>query len=121
MYAMSVGGGRGESSNTFCAILRYVTAVQSGSCQRFGGTYCLPEDEGRKFFRNVRFQASLQKRTVSQPTNSNRGTGGLRGDVKFTYSPQCSVQVKNAWKYASSPPYVFSVCSLVKHRNDFMT
>jgi hypothetical protein len=35
------------------------------------------------------------------------------------HSPPSSAEVKNAWSYTSSPPYVFMAWRLVKHRDNF--
>jgi hypothetical protein len=46
---------------------------------------------------------------------------GPPGDVKLTHPPPSSVEVKNAWTYASTSPYAFIVWSLVKHSDNFIT
>jgi hypothetical protein len=38
---------------------------------------------------------------------------------KADYSPPSSAEVKNAWSYASTPPYIFMACCLVKYRDNF--
>jgi hypothetical protein len=35
------------------------------------------------------------------------------------HSPPSSAEVKNAWSYTSTPPYVFIAWCLVKHRDNF--
>jgi len=40
---------------------------------------------------------------------------GREGD----HSPPSSAEIKNAWSYTSTPPYVFMVWYLVKHRDNF--
>jgi hypothetical protein len=31
-----------------------------------------------------------------------------------------SAEVKNAWSYTTTPPYVFMACCLIKHRDNFI-
>jgi hypothetical protein len=35
------------------------------------------------------------------------------------HSPPSTAEIKNAWSYTSSPPYVFMAWCLVKHRDSF--
>jgi hypothetical protein len=35
------------------------------------------------------------------------------------YSPASIAKVKNACSYTSTPPYVFFICCLIKHRDNF--
>jgi hypothetical protein len=46
--------------------------------------------------------------------------GGKAAGRETDYSPT-SAEVKNTWIYTSTPPYVFVVQCLVKHRVDFFT
>jgi hypothetical protein len=36
------------------------------------------------------------------------------------HSPPSSAEVKNAWSYTSTPPYVFTAWRLTKHRDNFI-
>jgi hypothetical protein len=45
--------------------------------------------------------------------------GVKRPGRKADHSPPCSVEVKNAWSYTSTPQYVFMAWCLVKHRGNF--
>jgi len=77
--------------------------------------------QGLEFFSlRHRIQAGSGAHLASFP----RGTGALSPGVKrpgheANNSPSPSAEVKNAWSYAFTPPYVFMVCCLVKHRNNF--
>jgi hypothetical protein len=51
-------------------------------------------------------------------------TGALSPEVKrpgreADHSLPFSAEVKNAWSYISTPPYVFTACSLAKYRGRF--
>jgi len=35
------------------------------------------------------------------------------------HSPPSCTEVKNAWSYTCTPPYVFEACCLIKHRDNF--
>jgi hypothetical protein len=45
--------------------------------------------------------------------------GVKRRDVKLTTPLLLMPRSKNAWKYTSTPPYVFIAWCLVKHRDNF--
>jgi hypothetical protein len=47
--------------------------------------------------------------------------GVKRLDREADHSPPSSAKVKNAWSYTSTPPYVFLVWCLVKHRDNNFT
>jgi len=43
---------------------------------------------------------------------------GIKRPRREDYSPQSSAEFKNAWSYASTPPYVFMALCLVKHSDN---
>jgi hypothetical protein len=45
--------------------------------------------------------------------------GVKRPGREADHSPPSSAEVKNAWSYTSTPPYVFMAWCLVKHRDNF--
>jgi hypothetical protein len=45
--------------------------------------------------------------------------GGKAAGHEADHSPPCSAEVKNAWRYTSTPQYVFMSWCLVKHRDNF--
>jgi hypothetical protein len=45
--------------------------------------------------------------------------GVKRPGREADHSPPSNTEVKNAWSYTSSPPYVFMAWCLVKHRDNF--
>jgi hypothetical protein len=45
--------------------------------------------------------------------------GLKRQDREADYTPPFTVEVKNAWNYASTPKYVFMAWYLVKHTDSF--
>jgi len=47
--------------------------------------------------------------------------GVKRSGRKADYWPPGSVEIKNAWTYNSTPPYVFVVWCLIKYRNNFIS
>jgi hypothetical protein len=59
------------------------------------------------------------------PIQGYRGGGGApfcevkRPGREAGHSPTSSAEGKNAWNYKSTPPYVFMVWYLVKHRDNF--
>jgi hypothetical protein len=57
------------------------------------------------------------------PTSYPMGTGALSLGMKrpgreADDSPPSSAEIKNAWSYTSTPPYVFMAWCVVKHRNN---
>jgi len=48
------------------------------------------------------------------------GCGGLNLPERETdHSPTSAAELKNAWSYTSTSPYVFMAWCLVKHRGNF--
>jgi hypothetical protein len=47
------------------------------------------------------------------------GIGGPFPGREADHSPPSSAEVKNAWSYTSTPPYVFMALYLAKHRDNF--
>jgi hypothetical protein len=43
-----------------------------------------------------------------------------RPDREADYSPQSSAEVKNVWRYTSTPSYVFLALYFVKHMKDWL-
>jgi hypothetical protein len=45
--------------------------------------------------------------------------GEKRPGLEADHSPSSSAQVTNTWSYTATHPYVFMVCYLVKHGDNF--
>jgi hypothetical protein len=43
-------------------------------------------------------------------------TGAERPRREVDHSSPSNAEVKNAWSYTFTPPYVFTACCLIKHR-----
>jgi hypothetical protein len=72
------------------------------------------------------FSPSTVSRTVLGPIQPTIQwvPGDLTRRVKWPWhegghSPPSSLKFKNAWNYASTPPYVFMVVFLIKYRDNF--
>jgi hypothetical protein len=76
-----------------------------------GDWISIPE-KGRDFTLCHHIQTSSGSLSVSY----QMGTEGFLTRDKADHSPPFSVEVKNAWSYISTPPYVFMVWCLIKHQ-----
>jgi hypothetical protein len=66
----------------------------------------------------------VQTSSGAHPASHPVGTGVLSSGVnrprhEVDLSPPC-IEVTNVWSYNSTPPYVFMVSRLVKHRENFI-
>jgi hypothetical protein len=65
------------------------------------------------------FSSSLLSDRLCGPRTCPMGTGGTlplikRPEREVGHSPASSAEVKNAWRYTSIPPYVFTAWCLIK-------
>jgi hypothetical protein len=74
---------------------------------------------GRNFSLRHRFQTCPSAHPASYPF-STRGSypGGKEAGSESDHSTPPSAEDRNAWKYTSTPPYVFMAWCLIKHRDD---
>jgi len=55
----------------------------------------------------------------SHPASYPMSPGGSSPGGEADHSPPSNAEVKNAWNYTTTHPYVFAAWFLVKHRNNF--
>jgi hypothetical protein len=72
--------------------------------------------------RNFSLRHHVQTDSRAHPAYYPMGTGVSLG-VKLpgreaNYSPPSSAEVKNAWSYTSTPPYVFMAWCLIKRKDN---
>jgi hypothetical protein len=79
-------------------------------------------EEIRKGFFPLRHRVKTDSGThpASYSRDIEAVTPGLRRPVREPdRSPPSNAEVKNAWSYALTPPYVLMVWYLIKHRDNF--
>jgi hypothetical protein len=74
---------------------------------------------------NFSLRHSVQTDSGTNPATypvDTQGTfpGGEGKAVEDDHSSPTNPEVKNAWSYTSTPPYIFMAWSLVKHRGNFI-
>jgi hypothetical protein len=77
-------------------------------------------ESGRDF--SLRY--CIQTGSGPHPASYRMGAGGSFPGVRrpgreADHSPPCSAEVKNAWSYTFTPPYVFMAWNFVKQRDNF--
>jgi hypothetical protein len=82
-----------------------------------GATVRFPEGAN-----NISLHYLVRNGSGALPASYPMFTGGIFAGVKRSarkadHSPQSSAEVKNAWSYTSTLPYVFMAWCLVKHRD----